>query len=95
MPIGAVVTWFKNTAPTGWLFCTGQTLNKADYPDLYDAMPSGLILSATQFQLPNYANTVELQSAQSETYQGKASGYKLYFGTYSSYMWCRKIIRAE
>lgn len=33
-PIGTVVMWLTNTAPTGWLMCNGTTFNATNYPVL-------------------------------------------------------------
>lgn len=36
LPIGlGPLPWSRLTAPAGWLLCYGQTLNRADYPDLW------------------------------------------------------------
>lgn len=37
-PLGAVIDFAGPTAPTGWLFCFGQGLAVADYPDLYGVL---------------------------------------------------------
>lgn len=36
LPIGlGPLPWSRLTVPAGWLLCYGQTLNRADYPDLW------------------------------------------------------------
>lgn len=36
LPIGlGPLPWTRLTVPAGWLLCYGQTLNRADYPDLW------------------------------------------------------------
>ena len=34
VPIGAIVIWWTNTAPAGWLFCDGSTFSASTYPQL-------------------------------------------------------------
>lgn len=34
-PIGSILNWPTNTAPTGWEFCYGQELNRNDYAALF------------------------------------------------------------
>jgi hypothetical protein len=56
LPAGTV-QWFAGvTSPAGWVFCNGQTLDVATYPDLYAAI--GRVFTAsgvapTQFQVPD------------------------------------------
>ena len=38
VPVGTIVVYSGQTAPTGWRFANGDTLNVADYPDLYAAI---------------------------------------------------------
>jgi microcystin-dependent protein len=56
LPAGTV-QWFAGvTSPAGWVFCNGQTLNVATYPDLYAAIGRVFTASgvaATQFQVPD------------------------------------------
>ncbi len=33
-PIGGIIMWHTNSIPTGWLECTGQTVQASTYPDL-------------------------------------------------------------
>lgn len=55
-PIGAVVEWWSDVIPEGWLKCNGQTLNKSDYPDLYDVIGDTYTEtpSSTTFSLPKH-----------------------------------------
>lgn len=55
-PVGAVVEWWSDIIPEGWLICNGQTLNKSDYPDLYKAIGDKYtpVASSTTFNLPNH-----------------------------------------
>jgi microcystin-dependent protein len=54
-PVGAI-TEFASTAaePTGWKFCNGQSLNRADYPDLFNVISTFFGASSTStFTLPD------------------------------------------
>lgn len=55
-PVGAVVEWWSDIIPEGWLICNGQALNKSDYPDLYKAIGDKYtpVVSSTTFNLPNH-----------------------------------------
>jgi microcystin-dependent protein len=33
-PIGAIVAWYTDSIPTGWLRCDGTVFDSGDYPDL-------------------------------------------------------------
>lgn len=57
VPVGAVSMYAGATAPTGYLLCQGQLVNKSTYPDLWDLIeaagnPFGAATS-TQFRLPD------------------------------------------
>ncbi|WP_254703755.1 phage tail protein [Proteus mirabilis] len=41
IPVGSPIPWSLATAPSGYLICQGQTFNKATYPKLAIAYPSG------------------------------------------------------
>lgn len=41
IPVGTPIPWSLPTAPAGYLICQGQTFNKATYPKLAIAYPSG------------------------------------------------------
>lgn len=38
VPVGSMVDYAGSSAPTGWLFCAGQTLSRASYADLFAAI---------------------------------------------------------
>ncbi|ENL4089151.1 phage tail protein [Providencia rettgeri] len=42
-PVGAPIPWPQSTVPAGYLACNGQSFNKATYPLLAKAYPSGKI----------------------------------------------------
>jgi hypothetical protein len=39
VPIGSMLMWMAATAPRGWLFCHGQTITAAEYPELAKVFP--------------------------------------------------------
>ena len=38
VPIGSITPYAGLTAPTGWLLCSGQSVNRTDYPSLFSAV---------------------------------------------------------
>jgi microcystin-dependent protein len=53
-PVGAVMDYAGATLPAGWLSCAGQSINRADYPDLFTAI--GTVYgsaSGSTFNLPD------------------------------------------
>jgi microcystin-dependent protein len=38
VPIGSITPYAGLTAPTGWLLCAGQSVNRTDYPSLFSAV---------------------------------------------------------
>lgn len=59
VPIGSVQDFAGATAPTGWLLCYGQSLLRADYPDLFTAIGTAHgAADATHFSLPDYRGRV-------------------------------------
>jgi hypothetical protein len=53
-PVGSVILWAGLSVPEGYLFCTGQTVDIAAYPRLYEQLQNkhGPV-TATTFTLPN------------------------------------------
>lgn len=56
--IGFVAAYVRTSIPPNALLCNGATYNRADYPDLYDVLPSGLQISGTQFNTPTIQDRV-------------------------------------
>lgn len=53
-PIGSVVMYGGGAAPAGWLLCHGQSLLRADYPDLFGVIGTAYgSVDATHFTLPD------------------------------------------
>ena len=52
--VGTIVAWAAETLPDGWLWCNGQLLTVAAYPDLYNVL--GVVWggsAGTNFNLPD------------------------------------------
>jgi microcystin-dependent protein len=67
-PVGAGMLWYTNTAPANWLLCDGSSLNRADYPELFNAI--GITYgstSGTTFNLPDLRQRFPLGKAASGT----------------------------
>lgn len=53
-PVGGVIDFAGATAPSGWLLCYGQSLLRADYPDLFTAIGTAHgAADGTHFSLPD------------------------------------------
>lgn len=58
-PAGALMPYAGSAAPTGWLFCFGQSLLRADYPALFVALGTTYgALDASHFTLPDMRGRV-------------------------------------
>lgn len=61
VPVGSIIMYSGATAPDGWLFCRGQSLNRADYPELAAVIDKRYNTSEvpdSQFMLPNLSSRV-------------------------------------
>lgn len=54
-PLGAIVNYGGDTAPTGWLICDGSAVSRTTYADLYDVIGTkyGPGDGSTTFNLPD------------------------------------------
>jgi microcystin-dependent protein len=52
-PVGAILPYAGNTEPEGWLFCDGQSVSTATYPELFAALGYRYGGSGSSFSLPN------------------------------------------
>lgn len=54
LPAGSVIEFAGTSAPTGWLFCAGQTLSRASYADLFGAIGTAYgAPDSSTFKLPD------------------------------------------
>ena len=59
-PVGAIMAYAGDTAPTGWLLCQGQTVSRTAYPALYAVLGDtyGAGDGTTTFALPDLRRRV-------------------------------------
>lgn len=54
IPAGTGADWYGTTAPPGWLLCFGQSLLRAQYPALFNAISTAYgSIDGTHFTLPD------------------------------------------
>jgi phage-related tail fiber protein len=55
-PVGTVVAWLTETAPTGWLECSGAAISRTTYAALYAVIGTtyGVGDGSTTFNLPDF-----------------------------------------
>ena len=67
-PVGAGMLWYTNTAPANWLICDGASLNRADYPQLFNIIGTTYgSASGTTFNLPDLRQRFPMGKAASGT----------------------------
>ena len=59
-PVGGIVLWTTNTAPTGWLVCDGTAVSRSTYSGLFAVVGTtyGVGDGSTTFNLPNLKGRV-------------------------------------
>ena len=59
-PVGGIVLWATNTAPTGWLVCDGTAVSRSTYSGLFAVVGTtyGVGDGSTTFNLPNLKGRV-------------------------------------
>ena len=62
IPIGQIMLYGSLTPIPGWLSCNGQTVNRADYPALFDVIGEsfGAGDGSTTFQLPDFEDWIPM-----------------------------------
>ena len=63
VPLGTIIIWPGATAPTGWLLCFGQAVNRITYADLFAIISTtfGVGDGSTTFNVPDFRNRFALQ----------------------------------
>lgn len=63
-PTGTIVMWSTNSAPTGWVLCNGQELNKTNalYTRLFDVIGNTYGENGNNFKVPDLKNRFPLGS---------------------------------
>lgn len=55
VPSGVIMAFGGATAPPGWLLCIGTSLNRTDYPQLFNAIGTAFgTASGTTFNIPDF-----------------------------------------
>jgi hypothetical protein len=68
VPVGAMLIWPAGTVPTNYLYCEGQTLNRADYPELFAVIGTNWgSTNATNFKLPDTRNCFPVNAGSNFT----------------------------
>lgn len=66
-PIGAIVAWAKNTAPTSWLECNGAAVSRTTYATLF-------AITGTTFGAGNGTTTFNIPDLRGEFVRGWDNG---------------------
>lgn len=74
--VGTFKFHILESAPSNWLPCLGQTLQKSDYPTLYGKIHPSFRINANQFVLPDMSNRFIKIKAGGSNY-GDTGGSKL------------------
>lgn len=69
VPVGGIIQWPTDTAPTGWLLCRGQQVSRLDYKSLFDLIGTtyGSGDGSTTFNVPNMQQRFPLGKAAAGT----------------------------
>lgn len=87
--IGMIKLYMVENPPPGWMLCTGESLAKADYPELFDLIEYRFGGEGEQFSLPNlakepaghYVIRVSASAEEAANFRGMVSQMVLYAGT--------------
>lgn len=79
VPIGTIMLWSTDTAPSGWLLCRGQRISKTTYADLYSVIGNNYGELNDDFLLPDLQGYVPVGKDNNDTdfdTLGKTGGEK-------------------
>jgi len=71
--VGQIIMTASLTLPPNTLLCDGTTQARVDYPDLYNVLPTSLIVDAEFFKLPELSSRMPMGAPWYE--DGSAIGY--------------------
>ena len=75
LPPGVIMDYAGASAPAGWLTCTGQSLLRTDYPDLYAAIGVTFgSVDGTHFSLPDFTGRISAAAGGSFGALGLSGG---------------------
>lgn len=74
-PVGSIQAFGGSSAPSGWLLCHGQELNRSDYPELFSVIGTafGTPSANTKFKLPDLRGEF-LRGAGTNSHSGQGNG---------------------
>jgi len=74
-PIGSIVMWVNQSAPTGWLHCNGQAVSRSTYQDLHNLLGDdyGDGDGSNTFNVPDMRGLF-VRGWDSETAEGNTTG---------------------
>lgn len=72
--IGMIIPYATSSAPNGTLPCDGSTFDRADYPQLYDALDSIFIIDADHFKTPDLRGRAVIGAGQGDGLSNRAVG---------------------
>lgn len=75
VPIGlGPLPWTLSTAPAGWVFCKGQTLLRASYPDLWTAAQAEITAGTSLFNVGDGSTTFGIADCRGRVVAGRDDG---------------------
>lgn len=54
MPIGSIIMWATNTAPSGWLICSGQSISGDEYTELRNVLGTNVVPDMSPYSSLNF-----------------------------------------
>lgn len=79
VPIGSIMPYAGYEAPSGWVFCEGQSLNSSNYPELYKVIGNGYGgTTGADFKVPDLRGRVPVgkEASGADGVMGRVSGEK-------------------
>lgn len=99
VPIGATMAWASTAAvaPDNYLFCTGQSLSRVDFAELFAVI--GVTYgteTSTTFNVPDYRGRVAVGAGVGDYIKQGTTGLmrEVVAGQYSGFEWTRNIKKA-
>jgi microcystin-dependent protein len=81
VPIGSIMPYAGYEAPSGWVFCEGQSLNSSNYPELYKVIGNGYGgTTGADFKVPDLRGRVPVgkEANGNDSIVGRIGGEKVH-----------------
>ena len=81
VPIGSIMPYAGYEAPSGWVFCEGQSLNSSNYPELYKVIGNGYGgTTGADFKVPDLRGRVPVgkEASGADGVMGRVGGEKVH-----------------